>query len=460
LNKKKERVILFFSDFVFINLAWVIYYLFRVESGWIASTAVISFLVPLLFVYFFWIIVFTFSGLYQYWFVRSRFDELASVAKAVSLGCLFLFVVIFLDDAIKNEKAISRYLILIYWALMVFSVGFGRIIIRSFQASLLQKGIGLRDTLIIGIGERGVELNSLINKYPQLGYRVIGFISTGKKDTAKENILGQIKDLFKVISDRNISEILIALEKKEKDKLFEIIGNCPQDKVNLKILPDTYEIVSGMVKTNQLYGVPLIEVMPQIMSYGGLLTKRIIDIMISVSLLLFLLPVMIFTAMLIKFTSPGPVFYIQTRIGKKNRSFNMYKYRTMIKDAEEYGPEWSGEKDPRITSAGKYIRKLYIDELPQLFNVLKNDMSIVGPRPERPHFVEKLKKEIPYYYKRMTVKPGITGWAQVKHKYDSSLDDVLEKLQFDFYYIENMSLKLDFKIMINTALVIILMKGH
>jgi lipopolysaccharide/colanic/teichoic acid biosynthesis glycosyltransferase len=138
----------------------------------------------------------------------------------------------------------------------------------------------------------------------------------------------------------------------------------------------------------------------------------------------------------------------------------MYKFRSMFHNAEEYGPEWAGEADPRITWIGRIIRKIYIDELPQMINVLKNDMSLVGPRPERPHFVEILKKEIPYYYKRLNIKPGITGWAQIKHKYDSSLDDVKEKLQYDFYYIENMSLKLDFKIIINTILVIVFMKGH
>ena len=138
----------------------------------------------------------------------------------------------------------------------------------------------------------------------------------------------------------------------------------------------------------------------------------------------------------------------------------MYKLRTMYENAEEYGPEWAGENDPRITGIGRILRKTYFDELPQMFNVLKNEMTLVGPRPERPHFVEILKNEIPYYYKRLNLKPGITGWAQIKHKYDSSLDDVRVKLQYDFYYIENMSLKLDFKIIINTIIVVIFMKGH
>ena len=454
----KERIILFISDFLTINIAWTVYYMVRIESGWIPYTTPTSFLIPLGAVYVYWLLIFLFSGMYQHWFVRSRFDEFSQVVKTVSLGCFILFFIIFLDDALSDTKAISRYLILIYWGLMMLSVGFGRILIRSFQKNMLEKGMGLRKSLIIGDGPRGTELEALIGKFPQLGYNNVGFVPVSAK--AKKGQLGQLKDLDKIVKSAGVSEILIALEPSERDKLIEIIRYCPQGSVNLKILPDTYEIISGMAKTNQLYGVPLIEVMPEIMSYGSKLFKRVLDIVMSLAILGLTLPLSLLVSLLIKLSSKGPVFYTQERVGRNNRHFNMIKFRSMKMNSEEYGPEWAGEKDPRITWVGKIIRKIYFDEVPQLLNVLKNEMSIVGPRPERPYFVEILKKEIPYYYKRLSVKPGITGWAQIKHKYDSSLDDVREKLKYDFYYIENMSLKLDFKIMVNTFLVIVFMKGQ
>ncbi|MDQ3021674.1 MAG: sugar transferase [Bacteroidota bacterium] len=461
MSKTKEKFFLFISDFVFINLAWTVYYYFRIESGWVVYAKPPAFLLPLIVIYFYWLIIFSFSGLYQHWFVRSRFDEFASVFKAVSIGCLILFFIIFIDDYLNNAPIISRFLILAYWLLLIISVGTGRIFIRSIQRNLLEKGIGLRNSLIVGSGDKALELNSMIERFPQLGYKIIGFIylDNNRLEKNKAN-LGSLSEISTIIKNNNVSEILIALEPNEKEKLIEVIRYCSEEKVNMKILPDMYEIVSGMAKTNQIYGVPLIEVMPDIMSQAGKLTKRIIDIFISVFTLLILSPILILTAISIKFESRGPILYRQIRVGRKGEEFIMNKFRSMVENSEEYGPEWSGENDPRITKVGKLIRKLYIDELPQMYNVLKNEMSLIGPRPERPFFVEQLKKEIPYYYKRLSVKPGITGWAQIKHKYDSSLEDVKTKIQYDFYYIENMSLKLDFKIMINTIIVILLMKGH
>ena len=459
MSKRKEKLFLFFSDLIFINIAWVAYYLLRIETEWIKYANPPSFILPMVVIFLYWITLFSFSGLYQYWFVRSRFDEFASVFKTVSIGTIVLFFVIFIDDTIKNAPVVSRFVIIIYWMLMILCVGFGRVLIRSFQRNLLQKGIGLRNSIIIGVGSSASELHDIIVKFPQLGYKFIGFVggSSGKNNS---HSLGSIDDIPAIVKNKEVSEILIALEQKYKEKVLDVIKYCSGLDVSIKIMPDTYEIVSGLARTNQIYGVPLIEVMPELLSPAARLTKRIIDITVAISTLFFLSPILFLISIIIKFTSKGLVFYKQERVGKNGKIFTMYKFRSMIENAEEYGPEWAGEKDPRITGIGKIIRRTHLDEIPQMLNVLKNQMSVVGPRPEREYFVNELKEKIPYYYKRLSIKPGITGWAQVKYTYDSSLDDVKDKLQFDFYYIENLSIKLDLKILINTVIVVLFMRGH
>jgi exopolysaccharide biosynthesis polyprenyl glycosylphosphotransferase len=460
LSKRTEKLFLVFSDIIFINLAWMMYYFIRVESGWISYANTPAFWAPMIAVFAYWVIIFSFAGLYQHWFVRSRFDEFASVFKAVSVGSIILFFAIFIDDMMREAPIISRFIILVYWITMVLCVGTGRVIIRGVQRSLLEKGIGLRNSFIIGNGEKGKELLGFIDKFPQLGYKFSGFISPNGHNPGDQKVLGKMEDLPSLIKGFGISEILIALEPDEKSKVLDVIKYCSGTEVNLKIMPDTYEIVSGLAKTNQIYGVPLIEVMPEIMSPAATLTKRVIDIFGSVFILLLTLPLTLVSVIFIKLTSKGPLLYSQERVGRNGKKFTIYKFRTMVENAEEYGPEWSGPSDPRITKFGRFLRKTHADEIPQLYNVLKNEMSIVGPRPERPYFVEELKSQIPYYYKRLYIKPGITGWAQIKYEYDSSLDDVKSKLQFDFYYIENMSLTLDLKIILNTIIVVLLLKGR
>ncbi|CAN5506499.1 undecaprenyl-phosphate glucose phosphotransferase [soil metagenome] len=459
MSRLKEKILLLLSDAIFVNLAWTIYYVFRVNSGWIKYANPPAFIEPLIVIYIYWLIIFSFTGLYKNWFVRSRFDELVSVLKAVTLGSVLLFFLIFIDDYISNAPIVSRFLILIYWTLMVTLAASGRIIIRSYQKILLNKGIGLRSTLIIANPVKAEELKSQFANYLQLGFKVNSVLTLNR--TAKDpEYLSSVSRISENIDKFNITEIIIALEPEEKSALPEIIKYGSQRNVNMMIIPDMYDIVSGMAKTNQIYGIPLIDVLPDTMSSPGKLTKRIFDILFALLIIIALLPLHLIVIIVIKLTSKGPVFYKQARIGKKDKVFNLYKYRTLDSGTEEYAKDWQGRNDSRITKFGMILRKVYFDETPQAWNVLVNDMSIIGPRPEIPELVNKLKNEIPFYYKRLSVKPGITGWAQLKYSYEEYIENIKDKIQYDFYYIENMSLKLDFKILINTFIVIVLMKGH
>lgn len=238
------------------------------------------------------------------------------------------------------------------------------------------------------------------------------------------------------------------------------MARCNSHKVGLKIMPDLYDVISGQARTNAIYGFPLIEISPQLMSPWEESLKRMLDVVVSAVILMVGLPVWLLIAAIIKLESPGPVLYKQERVGKDGQRFRIIKFRSMREDAEKEGPQWANRKDPRVTRVGKWLRKLHLDEVPQLINVMKGQMSLVGPRPERPVFVESLSKEIPLYNRRLKVRPGITGWAQVKHRYDETIEDVKKKVQYDLYYIENMSLRMDMKIILNTASHMLLGKGR
>lgn len=460
MSSKKEILLLLISDLIAVNLAWIAYYMVRIESGWIVYTTVPSFLAPMIVIYFFWILIFSTLGLYQHWFVRSRLDEVNAVIKATFIGSFLLFFLIFIDDKVSDAKITSRFLIILYWLMMVLFTSTGRLIIRSMQKKLLRKGIGLKNTLIVGTNEKAKEINDLIVSYPELGYKLIGYIGTEDNDKYQDAEVGKLKDIKQLIIEYNIEEVLIASDPTKKDILMAVVNRTSDTNVRLKIMPELYEIISGMVKTQHIYGAPLIDVMPQLMTFRFRLIKRIIDIFFSLLILIIFSPLLIVISIIIKVTSKGPLIYIQKRGGKDEKLFNLYKFRSMVINSESEGPVWAKENDPRITPFGKFIRETRLDEFPQFWNVLINDMSIVGPRPERPYFVDVLKKEIPYYSRRFKVKPGITGWAQIKLDYDSSIEDVKSKLKYDFYYIENMSLTLDIRIILNTLGVIFRMKGH
>ncbi len=381
------------------------------------------------------------------------------------MGIFILFFLVFIDDYLHSVPSNSRILIFIYWGLFLLLVGAGRLFIRGLQRRLLIKGYGRKNAIIIGFNPKANDVQQQVKKHPALGLDVVGYIPLRNPELIREfdgiKTIGSLEKVREKINELNIKEVIIALEKEDRDYLVDIIAKCEAQNVGLKIVPDLYEILSGQARTSQIYGIPLIDIMPQLMPEWEKKLKRIFDIIISFIILIITSPVLIFTAIAIKIETEGEVFFRQDRCGINGSIFQIYKFRSMRKDAEKHtGPVWSQKDDPRITKVGKFIRRVRIDEIPQMINVLKGEMSLVGPRPERPFFVEKLSDEIPYYKRRLKVRPGITGWAQVKHKYDETIEDVKVKLRYDLFYIENMSLRMDFKILLRTVFVVLLGKGH
>jgi exopolysaccharide biosynthesis polyprenyl glycosylphosphotransferase len=307
-------------------------------------------------------------------------------------------------------------------------------------------------------------------KYPALGFKIVGFVtSTGSQSKQIEiphscnniPILGEIDGLPELIKAYDVKELLVGLESSEHTLLTDIIRNCEGNEIGIKIMPDMYDIVSGQARISSIYGFPLMEVAPELMKPWEESLKRLMDIVASILILAVGMPLWLLNSIVLKANSKGPLFYRQMRVGKNGRLFKIIKFRSMVADAEKKsGPVWADKNDPRVTSWGRFMRKTHIDEVPQFINVLIGDMSLVGPRPERPEFVESLSQEIPLYKRRLRVRPGITGWAQVKYSYDQSIEDVKNKLKYDLFYIENVSWRLDLIILFHTFYVMLRGKGH
>lgn len=459
--KQFERKIILF-DFFAINLAWICYYILRIESNIIAYQVKPDLILPMLVMYIYWLSVFMFFGLYRAWYAKSRTDEFSAVFRAISMGCILMFIVIFFDDERNAMYSGNRLIILMYWVLMVSLVGFGRIVLRSFRKRLLMQGIGQSETLIIGTGPKAIELFESVRKYPALGFNVIGYVAPfDRNENTSIQTLGSLNELPELIKANNVKSILIALDSQQKEVVLSVVSLSTGFDVSIKIIPDMYDIVSGQARTNQIYGFPLIEIMPHIMQPWEESAKRLVDIVVSILILVLSSPIWILVAAAIRMESPGKVVYSQERVGIGEKRFYMHKFRSMRADAEsKTGPVWAPKDDPRVTRVGRFLRKSRLDEIPQFINVLKGEMSLVGPRPERPHFVELLSKEIPLYKRRLVVRPGITGWAQIKQGYDTSIDDVRSKVRFDLFYIENMSFRMDIKILLMTVYTMIAGKGN
>ncbi len=465
MNKRLEKILVLIIDFITINLSWSIFFVFRVETGWFDLFSQPAFLIPMFAVYIYWLFIFLFVGMYRTWFAYSRFDEIALLFKTSFVGIFILFFLIYYDDATHNVASSTRYMIFFYWFIFLVIVSIGRIAVRSIQRNILIKGLGRRGAVIVGFNEKAHKIHNSIANHKGLGLDVKAYVAVKQENVGKEHLgikaLDVTENIKKVVNETGAKEIIIALEQKEEDVFMKVIEKIDSSEIGIKIVPDLYEIISGQARTMQIYGFPLIDIMPDLMPEWEKKVKRLMDVVISFLFLIITSPILLLTAIAIKIDSKGPVFYKQERSGMNGDVFKIIKFRSMVQDAEKKsGPVWSTKDDPRITRVGKIIRKLRLDEIPQVINVLRGEMSFVGPRPERPFFVEKLSEDIPLYKRRLRVRPGITGWAQVKHKYDETLEDVKTKLRYDLFYIENMSLRMDLKIIFRTIFVVLFGKGH
>jgi exopolysaccharide biosynthesis polyprenyl glycosylphosphotransferase len=454
-----ERILLFISDLIAINLSFVVIFMLRFQTGMYTNTIQLAWSdmqFPSLLLSGFWIILFLLNGMYKIQRAGSRSDEIINIVKFVFIGIFLLYL---LTVDLDNPVTFGKSILVFYGVSLIFCLSLGRMLIRSLHLQRLERGKGLARTLIIGLNRRGLDVQNAFFHQPRSGYEPVGFIQMeGEKPVSPDllsiPVLGSLEDLDAVISSNAIDEVVLAFERDHHDLTVDIIRRIQNHKVGIKTNPDMHDAISGLARTQQLHGIPLIDIMPNYMPLWETAAKRFFDLLVALLVLIVLSPVLLIIAIAIKLDSKGPVLFSQERVGHRGVPFKVIKFRTMIQDAEAgTGPVWATEDDPRITRVGKVLRHLRLDELPQAINILKNEMSLVGPRPERQYFVDKITELYPLYPRRHEVKPGITGWAQVKQGYDTTLEASRIKLKYDLFYLENISLRLDFKIIMYTIYV-------
>jgi exopolysaccharide biosynthesis polyprenyl glycosylphosphotransferase len=476
-----EKLLLILGDALVLLGTFVLAYWVQFHSGWISdkfdpSKVLDPYLRAGVLLSLGWLIWFTMTGLYRRWLLESRFLQIIKVARAVGVGIGFAMVALFGLDLVAWAFAVGHgtaehpsflygtrfYLILGYGISLLVGLSAVRMLISVVLRAVFSRGYGPSDKLLVlGVTDQGKQIVDQFRKNRGLGHEVVGFVDE-RQAVLDENIdglpvLGKYSDLKRIVKEKKVKGLVISHQSNSHNEILRIMRLVVDLPIHIYVVPDLYDVISGHFHSNLVHGVELKELFPQHMPAWQVRFKRFMDIAVAALLLFLSLPLTLFSAFLIR-RDGGPIFYSQERVGLYGKKFMVHKFRTMRVDAEKGGPQWAKKHDDRITPVGKFLRRSRIDEIPQLWCVLKGDMSMVGPRPEREFFIEQLKKEIPLYVSRMKMKPGLTGWAQVRHHYDTSIEDVEEKLKYDLYYFENMSLLLDLQILFRTVWVVL--TGH
>ncbi|MBL4586203.1 MAG: sugar transferase, partial [Flavobacteriales bacterium] len=470
MNRKLQTLKYVFSDWLSAALAWSLFFYYRktvVESEIFGYPVMVNmderFIQGFLLIPVFWLIFYIVLGRYRNIYRKSRLTEVVQTFITTLMGVTAIFFVLILDDEVKSHTTYySSYAVLFS---MHFGFTFiGRFILSSITASRIHGRVIGFPTLMIGSNSKALELfDELQSQQRGSGQFFQGFVTVQEREAYpladRLPFLGTLKELSKIISENKIEEIIIALESSEHESLQKILNKIEDDGIVVKVIPDMYDIISGSVQMDSIYGTPLIQITQDLLPPWQMAVKRGSDILVSLVALALLSPVYMATFFIVRFTSTGPAFYAQERIGKQGKSFNIYKFRSMFLNAEAGGPSLSKDNDSRITPFGRFMRKVRLDEIPQFYNVLKGDMSLVGPRPERQFFIDQIVVTAPHYHHLHKVRPGITSWGMVKYGYAENVEQMIRRMKYDLLYIENMSLLVDLKILISTVQTVFMGRG-
>ena len=471
MRKKSQLFKYLFADYAAANLAWFVFNIVRYYEvarydGFDTLTGFLLYrnvIFGQIIISLGWLILHYYSGYYNKIFEKSRLSEFFTTFGAVLIGTIVLFFALLLKILPDSIRVYYEQLAYLFFFTFCFTYLFRAIITRQ-TARKIRNREWTTNALILGTGEKALQIQKMLSEpSASIAYTVQGFLQTGHPSSRPaiddRLILGNLDDLETLIRDLNTEELIVAIDSEEEDDLPDLLYSLYQYQLPLKLPISHTRLLTGSIKTKTLAGLQLFDVTNNNFSEGEKNIKLTLDKLISLFLLVFLSPVYLYLMFRVRKDSEGPVFIKQERIGYLGKPFMMCKFRTMRKDAEKDGPTLSSENDERVTRFGQTMRKYRLDELPQFWNTLKGDMSIVGPRPERKYYIDRIVKQAPYFYLLHNVRPGITSWGMVKFGYARNIDEMIERMKYDILYYENMSLMLDLKIIIYTFRTIMTGKG-